>query len=83
MPHKIGSAIRVIEEKAQAFANISSKRRKRKFQRDKIDLQKTFNPLNKILQQYMNNEKQLREKLLEGQKIASFKPLNLLKNDTP
>ena len=30
----------------------------------------------------MNNEKQLREKLLEGQKIASFKPLNLLKNDT-
>ena len=30
----------------------------------------------------MNNEKQLREKLL-GQKIASFKPLNLLKNDTP
>ena len=29
------------------------------------------------------NEKQLREKLLEGQKIASFEPLNLQKNDTP
>ena len=29
------------------------------------------------------NEKQLREKLLEGQKISSFEQLNLLKNDTP
>ena len=29
------------------------------------------------------NEKQLREKLLEGQKIPSFERLNLLKNDTP
>ena len=29
------------------------------------------------------NGKQLREKLLEGQKIPSFEPLNLHKNDTP
>ena len=29
------------------------------------------------------NEKQLRQKLLEGQKIPSFERLNLLKNDTP
>ena len=29
------------------------------------------------------NEKQLNEKLLEGQKIPSFESLNLQKNDTP
>ena len=29
------------------------------------------------------NKKQLREKLLEGQKIPSFEPLNLEKNETP
>ena len=29
------------------------------------------------------NEKQLREKILKGQKIPSFKPLNLRENDTP
>ena len=29
------------------------------------------------------NKKQLKGKLLEGQKIPSFEPLNLQKNDTP
>ena len=29
------------------------------------------------------NERQLREKLLEDQKLPSFKPLNLHKNDIP
>ena len=78
-----------MEERAKAFANISSNRWKRKFQRDKIDLEKALNSFNQILQQLMNNktpvlnEKQLREKLLEGQKISSFERLNLLKNDTP
>ena len=70
------------------FANILSNTRKRKFQRDKINLEKSLNSSNKILQQLMNNktpvfnEKQLREKLLEGQKIRSFGQLNLHKNDT-
>ena len=88
-PEKVDSAIRVIEKRAKAFASILSNIRKRKFQRDKIDLEKALNSSNKILQQLMNNktpvlnEKQLREKLLEGQKIASFEPLNLQKNDTP
>ena len=86
---KISSTIRVIEERAKAFANILSNRRKRKFQRDKIDLEKALNSSNEILKQLMNNktpvlnEKQLREKLLEGQKIPSSEPLNLQKNDKP
>ena len=78
-----------MEEKAKAIANILSNRRKRKFQRDKIDLEKALNSSNKILQQSMNNktpvlhEQQLRQKLLECQKIPLFAPLNLQKNDKP
>ena len=51
-------------------------------ERDKIDLEKALNFSSKILQQLLNNktpvlnEKQLREKLLEGQKIPSFETLN-------
>ena len=45
-----------MEEKAKAIANILSNRRKRKFQRDKIDLEKALNSSNKILQQSMNNK---------------------------
>ena len=62
---------------------------KKKLQRDKIDLEKALNSSNKILQKLMNNkapilnEKQLREKILKGQKIPSFEPLNLHKNYTP
>ena len=88
-PEKIDSAIRVMEERAKAFANILSNRRKTKFQRDKIDLERALNSSNKILQQLMNNktpvlnEKHLREKLLEGQKISSFESPNLQEIDTP
>ena len=87
-PEKIDSAIQVMDERAKDFGNILSNRQKRKFQRDKIDLEKVLNSSNKTLQQLMNktpvlNEKQLREKLLEGQKIPSFEPLNLQKNDAP
>ena len=77
-----------MEERAKALTNISSNRRKRKFQRDKIDLEKALNYSNKVLQQLINNktpvlnEKEFREKLLEGQKIPSFERQNLLKNDT-
>ena len=73
----------------KSVANILSKRRERKFQRDKIDLEKALNSSNKILQQLMNdmthapNKKQLKEKLLEGQKMHPFEPLNLQKSDTP
>ena len=41
-PDKTDSAIRVMEEGAEAFANILLNRRKRKFQRDKTSLQKFF-----------------------------------------
>ena len=87
-PEKIDSAIQVMDKRAKDFGNILSNRQKRKFQRDKIDLEKVLNSSNKTLQQLMNktpvlNEKQLREKLLEGQKIPSFEPLNLQKNDAP
>ena len=44
-----------MEERAIAFANILSNRRKRKFQRDKIDLEKPLNFSNKILHQLLNN----------------------------
>ena len=86
---KIDSAMRVVEEKVKTFPNILSNRRKRKFQRDKIDLDKDLNSSIEILQQLINNrtpvlnEKQLTDKLLEGQKTPSFEPLNLHKNDTP
>ena len=87
-PEKIDSAIQVMDERAKDFGNILSNRQKRKFQRDKIDLEKVLNSSNKTLQQLMNktpvlNQKQLREKLLEGQEIPSFEPLNLQKNDAP
>ena len=78
-----------MEERAIAFANILSNRRKRKFQRDKIDLEKPLNFSNKILHQLQNNntlvlnEKLLKEKLLESQKIRSFEPLNLQRNAAP
>ena len=78
-----------MEERAIAFANILSNRRKRKFQRDKIDLEKPLNFSNKILHQLLNNntlvlnEKLLKEKLLESQKIRSFEPLNLQRNAAP
>ena len=38
-PAKIDSAMQVMEEKAKAFANILSNRQKRKFQRNKMDLE--------------------------------------------
>ena len=87
-PEKIDSAIQVMDERAKDFGNILSNRQKRKFQRDKIDLEKVLNSSNKTLQQLMNktpvlNEKQLREKLLEGQKISSFESPNLQEIDTP
>ena len=78
-----------MEERAIAFANILSNRRKRKFQRDKTDLEKPLNFSNKILHQLQNNntlvlnEKLLKEKLLESQKIRSFEPLNLQRNAAP
>ena len=67
---KNDSAIRVMKERAKAFANILWNRTKRKFQRDKIDLEKALNSSNKFLQQLMNNKtrvlnEKLREKLLE------------------
>ena len=82
---KFGSPVRVIKERAKAFANILSNRQKRRFQRDKIDVVKALNSCNKILQHFMNNktlvldEKQPREKLLGGQETAYFKSLNLHK----
>ena len=78
-PVKIDSAIRVMQEGQKAFSNILSNRWKRKFQRDKIDLETALNSSNKILQKLMNNktpvlnEKQLREKLLEDQKNTIFR----------
>ena len=63
--------------------------KKKKFQRNKIYTEKALNSCNKILQQLINNktpvlnEKQLREKILKGQKIPSLETLNLHKNNTP
>ena len=78
-PDKIDSAIRVMEKRAKPLTNILSNRQQRKLQRDKIDLEKALHSSNKILQKLMNsktpvlNEKQLREKILKGQKIPSLK----------
>ena len=80
-PDNTDSAMQVMEEIAKVFANILSNRRKRKFQIDKINLKKALNSSNKILQQLMYNntpvlnEKQLRDKILKGQKVPSFEPL--------
>ena len=46
----------VMEERTKAFAKILSARQKRKFQTDKIDLQKALDSFNKILQQLMNKK---------------------------
>ena len=84
-PDKFDSAVRVIKERAKAFANILSNRQKRRFQRDKINVVKALNSCNETLQHFMNNktlvldEKELREKLLGGQETAYFKSLNLHK----
>ena len=84
-PDKFDSAVRVIKERAKAFANILSNRQKRRFQRDKINVVKALNSCNETLQHFINNktlvldEKQLREKLLGGQETAYFKSLNLHK----
>ena len=40
VPEKLDSAIQVMDERAKAFGNILLNRQKRKFQRDKIDLEK-------------------------------------------
>ena len=86
---KIDSAIQVMEERAKVYTNIFSNRGKRKFQRDKIDLEEALKFSNKTFEQLIDNKtpvlnaKQLREKMLKGQTIPSFKPLNLHKYGTP
>ena len=61
------------------------KQTKKKVPKRQNRFRESLSSSNKILQQLMNNktpvlnEKQLSEKLLEGQKIASFEPLNLHK----
>ena len=77
-----------MEERAKVYTNIFSNRGKRKFQRNKIDLEKALRFSNKTFEQLIDNKtpvlkaKQFREKMLKGQKIPSFEPLNLHKHDT-
>ena len=61
---------------------------KKKFQKRQNQSAENFQFSYHIFQKLMHNktpvlnETQLREKILKGQKIPSFEPLNLHKNDT-
>ena len=55
-PDKFDSTVRVIKERAKAFANILSNRQKRRFQRDKINVVKALNSCNETLQHFINNK---------------------------